>query len=214
VDNSTVYTDETAAPGTTYTYTVTAYDAAGNASLPASASVTTPTTGGGSVTLKFAPTDDATIDAANPTANAGTSNRLVVDASPVNDFLMKFTVAGTGPGTTCATISSAKLRMTVGNGTDDKSVKGGDFRGAVNSNWAEGTVTWATAPAANAGPPVASISTAVAVSTAYTVDVSPLVTGNNTFTIRASGLSSDGARYYSKNGNAATLAPELQVTCG
>ncbi|HTE60846.1 MAG TPA: hypothetical protein VK631_10885, partial [Solirubrobacteraceae bacterium] len=49
--------------------------------------------------------------------------------------------------------------------------------------------------------------------TAYLVDVRPIITGNGTYTIRVTGNSSDGARYYSKDGNAATVAPQLQVTC-
>ncbi len=40
------YSDETASPGTTYTYEVSAVDAAGNESTKASASVTTPDGGG------------------------------------------------------------------------------------------------------------------------------------------------------------------------
>ena len=145
---------------------------------------------------------------------SGTASRITVDSSPVNDFLVKFTVAGTGSGTSCPTIAAAKLRLTVGNTTNDNSDKGGNFRAAVNSNWSEASVTWNTAPAAVAGGPVASITTPVALSTAYFVDATSLITGNGPITIRASGNSTDGARYYSRNGNAATLAPELQLTCG
>jgi acid phosphatase type 7 len=121
---------------------------------------------------------------------------------------MRFTVTG------CTSVTAAKLRMTIGSGSTDNSGKGGDFRAAVNSNWSQGTVTWNTAPAAAAGAPVASIVTPVALNTAYLVDVTPIITGNGTYTIRVTGNSSDGARYYSKDGNAATVAPQLQVTCG
>jgi hypothetical protein len=144
----------------------------------------------------------------------GMSSRVTVDTSPVNDFLVKFTVSGTGAGTGCPSIAAAKLRLTVGNVSNDNAPKGGDFRAAVNSSWSESTVTYSSAPAAASGAPVASIATPVALSTAYLVDVTPLVAGNGTFTIRATGNSSDGARYYSRNGNAATLAPQLQITCG
>ena len=48
---------------------------------------------------------------------------------------------------------------------------------------------------------MASIATPVELSTAYLVDVKPFVSGNGTFTIRVSGNSADGARYYSRNGN-------------
>jgi len=211
-DDATTYGDETASAGTTYTYQVSAFDAAGNESAKGSVTVTTP--GSGGQTLTFAATDDATIDASVPTTALGTGSRLTVDTSPVNEFLMKFTVSGVGAGTGCPSVAAAKLRLTVGNSSSDNSAKGGEFRAAVSSSWSESTVTYNTAPAAASSAPVASITTPVALSTAYLVDVTPLVTGNGTITIRATGNSSDGARYYSRNGNAATLAPELQVTCG
>lgn len=209
--NATSYSDDTAQPATTYTYSVAAFDATGNTSAASATTATTPPSGGG--VLTFPPSDDATIDAANPTVNAGTSGRITVDTSPVNDLLLKFTVSGTGAGTSCPSITAAKLRLTVGNTSNDNSNMGGVFRGAANSSWAEGTVTWNTAPAASS-PPVAAITTPVALNTAYLVDVTPLVGGNGTFTIRASGNSSDGARYYSRNGNPASVAPQLQITCG
>jgi chitodextrinase len=208
--NATSYSDDTAQPATTYSYTVVAFDATGNTSPASAITVTTPPSGGG--TLTFPPSDDATIDAASPTTNAGTSGRITVDTSPVNDMLLKFTVSGTGAGTSCPSITAAKLRLTVGNGSSDNSSMGGVFRGAANSSWAEGTVTWNTAPAAS-GTPVAAITTPVALNTAYLVDVTPLVPGNGTFTIRASGNSSDGVRYYSRNGNPPSVAPQLQITC-
>ena len=89
----TAYTDDTAQPGTAYTYQVSAVDAAGNESPTASATVSTPSAGG---TLTFTPTDDATVDSSQPTVNLGTNSRLTVDNSPINYSLLKFTVAGTG----------------------------------------------------------------------------------------------------------------------
>ena len=74
-------------------------------------------------------------------------------------------------------------------------------------------MNWGNAPAA-ISTPVSSMTTAVALNTAYLIDVTQLVTGNGTITIRASGLSSDGARYFSKEGGTSTQAPELQITCG
>jgi chitodextrinase len=211
--STTTFQDTGLAASTTYSYTIQAVDAAGNPSPQSGARSATTTAGGSGTTLTFAATDDATIDASTPTTALGTGNRITVDSSPANDMLLKFTVTGTGTGN-CPTISAAKLRLTVGNTSNDNAPKGGDFRAAVNSNWSESNVTYNTAPAAAAGSPVASISTPVALGTPYLVDITPLVTGDGTITIRASGNSSDGARYYSRNGNAATLAPELQVTCG
>jgi peptidoglycan/xylan/chitin deacetylase (PgdA/CDA1 family) len=194
---------------TTTTVSYAAWDNAGNAETPKTQLIQIQS----GPMLTFAPSDDATINAAQPTTNAGTSSRITVDTSPVNDLLLKFTVNGTGAGTGCPSITAAKLRLTVGNTSNDNSNMGGVFRGAANSNWAEGTVTWNTAPAAS-GTPVAAITTPVALNTAYLVDVTPLVAGNGTFTIRASGNSDDAARYYSRNGNPASVAPQLQITCG
>jgi hypothetical protein len=165
-------------------------------------------------TLAFSPTDDATIDAGVPTTNFGFDTRVTADADPQRDFLLKFTIAGTGSGTSCPTVSGAKLRLTVGSTANDNADKGGEFRAAVGSNWSESSVTWNSAPAAAAGAPVAAITSTVSLNTTYIVDVSPLVTGNGTITIRAHGNSTDGTRYFSKDGNPAGVAPQLQVQCG
>src|SRR5213080_615653 len=92
-----------------------------------------------STTLVFRPTDDATIRADMPTTNLGTSTTLVADASPVRDFLLRFSVTGVG---SCQ-VTSAKLRLF----QVDSSDKGGDFH-TTASNWSEGIVTWNNAPAA------------------------------------------------------------------
>jgi hypothetical protein len=156
----------------------------------------------GSLTLT--PTDDATINQVNP-VNAGAATRLTVDNSPVNDILLKFTVPSS-----CTTVSSAKLTLTVGSGTDNASAKGGDFFAAPDNGWSQGTVTWGSAPA-KSGAAVASLG-AVAVNTTYTVDVKPLVTGPGVVGIRVSSTSGDAAAYFSKEGSA-TLGPRLLLTC-
>jgi chitodextrinase len=202
----TAYTDDTAQPGTAYTYQVSAVDAAGNESTRAGATVSTPSAGG---TLTFSPTDDATVDSSQPTVNFGTNSRLTVDNSPINYALLKFTVAGTGG----CPITAAKLQLTVGNGTDDKSPYGGDVYGTTSNTWTQSTVTWNTAPAA--GPTkVGSVPTAVALSTSYQFDVTPLVTGDGTVSMVLKSTNSDGARYYSKEGGTPGQVPQLQVTCG
>jgi fibronectin type 3 domain-containing protein len=201
----TTYTDDTASPGTAYTYQASAVDAAGNESSKASVSVTTPGGSGGSLT--FAPTDDATVDASQPTVNFGTASRLTVDNSPVNYSLLKFNVTGT-PG--CA-VSSAKLRMTVGNTTNDNSPYGGDLYSTTNG-WSESSVTWNTAPAAGATK-VSSVATAVALNSSYFFDVAPLITGDGTISVLIKSPNSDGARYYSKESGTSAQAPQLQIGC-
>jgi chitodextrinase len=207
---TTSYQDTGLTAGTTYRYALQAIDAAGNSSLLSGATSAT-TAAGGPTTLVFAPTDDATIDATKPTTNFGTNTRVVVDTSPVNDFLLRFAVSGIGsPG--CTTVTRATLRLTVGTSTDDGSPKGGVFLLAAATAWSESTVTWNTAPA-TVGQALASITTTVSLGTAYVVDITPAITANGPITIRVTGNSSDGARYDSKDGNPASVAPELDVTC-
>ena len=196
------WTDGSVAAGRSYTYAVSAIDAVGNESGRATTTVTTP---GGTRTVVFAPTDDATIDQSAPTTNYGAASRLTVDNSPVNHLLLKFAVTGLGN----CTVTGARLRLTVGTTTNDNSPRGGDFYAGTSSNWSESTVTWNTAPAA-AGT-LASLG-AVSLGTTYLVDVSALVHGETTVTIRATSTSTDGARYYSKEGSS-TQAPQLQVSC-
>jgi hypothetical protein len=127
----------------------------------------------------------------------------------VNDMLLKFAVP-----TSCTRVTAAHLMLTVGSGSTDPSVKGGDFYAtdpASNPDWSETTVLWETAPA-KVGSPV-TLATAVALDTTYDIDVTPLVpAAGGTFTIRGSSTSGDGAGYYSKEGSA-TNGPRLVVTC-
>jgi chitodextrinase len=196
------YTDSTVSPSTAYTYQVTAVDAAGNESTPASVSVTTPAATGGSGTFTFTATDDATVDASQPTTTLGAGSRITVDNSP----LVKFTVSGLNG----CTVTNAKLQLTVGTSTDDKSVYGGDVYGTTNS-WSQNTVTYDTAPAT--GTKAGSVTGSVALNTAYLFDVTPLLTGDGTVSVRVKSTSSDGARYFSTEGGTASTRPQLQVTC-
>src|SRR4029453_11520006 len=118
----TTWSDQTASPGTTYTYEVSAVDAAGNESSKASDSVTTPDASG---ILTFSPTDDATVDSSQSAVNLGGSSRITVDNSPANYSLLKFNVNLTSG----CSVSSAKLQLTVGSNTNDNSAYGGDVYG-------------------------------------------------------------------------------------
>ena len=200
------YTDTTASPGTSYTYEVSAVDAAGNESGQASTTVSTPSA---VTTLTFAPTDDATVSKAYPTTNYGSDSRITVDGSPFNDLLLKFDVSGTSG----CTVTDAKLRLTVGSTTYDNSAYGGDLYGVGDTSWSESAVTWNTMPALGTTK-VGSIGSSVKLDTSYTIDVTPLVTGDGPVSMGMSSASSDAAKYWSKDGSTAAQAPQLQVTCG
>ena len=197
---TTTFSDKTVQPSTTYSYTVKAYDAAGNLS-PASnsASVTTPSEQ--QETLTFTPSDDAYVQQDLASSNFGAATSIDVDTSPVKNLLLKFGVSGVGS----RQIVSAKLRVYC----VDASPSGGAFRRVANQSWSEGTVNWSNAPAADTTT-LGSLA-GVAASTWYEVDVTPLVTGDGSVSLRASSSSSDGARYASKEGTAG-FAPQLVVT--
>lgn len=159
--------------------------------------------------LTFTPVADAWVARAQPTANHGADRRLVADGSPKDAVLIKFDVQGTGPGTVCAAVTGARLTLTVGHAPGSGSTRGGDFYGTGPTRWAEGTVTWNRAPEVS-GPPVARITRGVEPDGTYTVDVTPVVTGNGKVTIRIVNTATDGVAYRSKE---STHAPTLEVRC-
>jgi hypothetical protein len=211
----TSYKDTGLTPDTSYAYSVKAVGADGTTLSTTAATVTAktgaaPTGGGTGTALTLAPTDDATISLNNPGVNYGTAGTLTVDGGTSStdtpsDFLLKFDIP-----TSCATVKAATLTLTVAGGTNNNSGKGGDFYGTGDA-WSQGSVTWTGAPAK--GTLVRSLG-AVALNTAYTVDVTPLASGPGHVNIRVSTTSSDAAVYVSKEGSATAARPRLDVTCG
>ncbi len=196
---TTSFSDTGLLPSTTYTYAVSANDAAGNASAQsAPVTVTTPATTGGSLT--FAPVADAYIEQDLPTTNFGTRSSVQVDGSPLKRSLLKFSVTGIGSGG----VSSAKLRLYC----VDPSTFGGEIRSVVGS-WTEAGVTWNASPAFGA----TRISSLGSVVTGqwYEFDVTPLVTGNGDASIGMLSTNANGADYTSREG-VASQAPRLVVT--
>lgn len=114
--------------------------------------------------------------------------------------LLKFTVSGVGSGT----IQSVTLRLFCLDASD----KGGDFYWVPENSWQENTVNWNSEPAAD--PTLRASLGAVSVNTWYEVDLSSLVTGDGTYSIRIASTSSNGADYSTKEG-AAGFASQLVV---
>ena len=86
------YSDTTASPSTTYSYTVDAFDLAGNHSTQsAPVSVTTPAL---PTSLTFAVAADSYVNAGSPTTNYGTSTVWRADGSPIEHGYLRFTVQG------------------------------------------------------------------------------------------------------------------------
>jgi PKD repeat protein len=199
----------TYAAASAYTVTLTVKDTAGTtAQDTASVTVSTgttpppPSSGGTGQTLTFTPAADATIRSGAPTANYGGAATLETDASPVQDFLLKFNVTGVQG----QPLTKAALRLYATNPSD----RGGDVRRVANQTWSESTVTWSNAPAADAAV-LASLG-AVTAGQWYEVDVTPLVSdGDGAYTVRVSSTSSNGADYSAREGTAANR-PQLVVT--
>lgn len=196
---ATFHSDTTTNPATTYTYSVTAYDAAGNPSPPSE--TVTVTTTAQATTLSFSPAADSFVQADRPTTNFGSATSLEVDNSPIKHILLRFSVSGVGT----RTVASAKLRLY---NVNESSVGGVFYRVADNS-WGETTVTWNTAPAI-VGTPIASLGTVVPGNT-YEVNLSSLVRADGTYSLRITSTSSNGADYTSREG-AAAVRPQLVLT--
>jgi IPT/TIG domain len=189
-------------------------DAQITATVPANA-VTGPisvTTGVGSDTsqadftvtgaaITFGPDADTYVRSDKPAKNFGAAITFLVDASPVTDSLLRFTVSGVGAGP----VASAKLRIYC----TDGSGAGGNFYEVTDNSWPESTVTWSTAPTADTTL-LGSLAKVVP-GTWYEVDVSSFVTGDGTYSLEITSPSANSAAYSSKEGTAG-FAPQLVVT--
>jgi len=199
--NITTYHDTGLAAGSTHSYTVKAFDAAGNTSV-ASNIATATTQGGSSSTITLAPVADAYVDSSQPTVNFGTNGQIRVDGSPVVRGYLRFDLSAV-PGT----ITGATLRVYATSG----STAGHAVYSVTDTTWDERTMTWNTAPAIGAssvggsGPITANTWTAV--------DVSSLVSGNTPLSMSMVGINTTAIAYVSKD--TTTLPankPQLVVT--
>jgi hypothetical protein len=89
----------------------------------------------------------------------------------------------------------------------DAASKGGDFYAVNDTSWQEETITWNNAPAALTNL-LASLGS-VSANNWYEVDLTALITGDGTYSLRISSTSSDGADYSSKEG---INPPQLVIT--
>jgi len=102
------------------------------------------------------------------------------------------------------TVTNAKIRLY----NTDAANAGGKFYHVSDDSWQEETVTWDTAPTAD--PTSLASLGAVSINTWYEVDVTSLITGDGTYSLRISD-STGGADYSSKEG---ANAPQLVLTLG
>jgi hypothetical protein len=158
---------------------------------PTATATHTPTATAAGNAFSFAPVADAYIDQTNLSTNYGSATTLQTDNSPVKNFLLKFNVSGLNG----QTITSAKLRLYNVN----PSGKGGNLYRVGDNTWQESIVTWNNAPVADTTL-LGSLGS-VSMNTWREVDVTSLITGNGTYSMRVSPVSSDGANYYRNGAN-------------
>jgi parallel beta-helix repeat protein len=111
------------------------------------------------------PVADSYIEAAKPTRNFGTRDRLRVDGSPILNGYLRFDVQG------ITDFSSAKLRLFFNTGLSS----GLQVRPVADTSWSETTITYANAPAFGA---VANTAPSATAGTWVEIDVTSLVSQN------------------------------------
>ena len=165
----------------------------------------TPTTAGTNVpapgttgTVSFAPVADAYVTSAIPNTNYGGSTQIRFDSSPTVNGYLTFTVQGLG-----GSVASAKLKIYA----NSSSTQGCKVFSVADTSWGERTITYNNAPAV--GNQVGSYA-AFAGATWITIDVTPLVTGNGTFSLALKGINSTAVSLASRESG--TYVPQLIVT--
>ncbi len=151
------------------------------------------------VTTTISPVADSYVNASSPSTNYGSATQVRVDGSPIVRSYLRFTVSGlTG------TVSQATLRMYA-----NSSLNSGITASRVADNsWGEGTINYGNAPAVGAA---IGSSAAIPAATWLSINVTPYVTGNGTFSFA---LTSTNATALSLASREATNKPQLVVTTG
>lgn len=196
VDGATLtYRDSTAAPETTYDYTVDAFDAAGNYSAQsAAAQVTTPPAAG---TITLNPVADAYVDSTKVTTNYGSSNALRIDGDPDKAAYLMFDVSGiTG------TVTQVVLRIYA----QSNSTVGHDVRAVTDTTWLESAITYSNAPGMGA---TLGSSGPFGLGSYIEVDITGYVTANGLLSIGVSTTHTTAIKYSSRSG---ANPPELVIT--
>jgi chitodextrinase len=194
---SATYADTDVAPGTMYSYAVLPVDFAGNRGEMSDAATTT--TAPPDEVRTFTATEDADVDATQPSKNTGKNTSIKVDSSPDKDMLLKFPLSGLAG----RQVVRARVRLYC----NDASNNGGDFSLVPDNSWSEDSVTWSNAPAADAV--LVDTLNDVLLDSWYSIDVTPLVSGDGTLSLRASSPSSNSGGFQSSEG---ANKPELVVT--
>ena len=195
------FTDRATAPSTAYSYTVKAFDAAGNAGpISASAPTTTPACASCLVTTTFTPTADAYVDNSSGQSNKnfGTATTLLVANSGDKKSYLLFNVTGLPAGT----ISGATLRVfaTVADAA------GFAAHSSATTSWTETGIKYNNAPTYSAS---LGTSGAVTANNWASVGVSAAVTSTGLKTLVIDKNGTSNGTYQSREG---TNRPQLLVS--
>jgi chitodextrinase len=195
------YSDTSAMPSTTYSYTVDAYDLAGNhsgQSSPAGA-----TTQAMPTSLIFSVGADTYVNSSNPTINYGSATvwRASNSSTILNGYL-RFTVQGLAG----YSVTSAYLKVYA---TSSGSA-GISALAVADNTWGENTLTYSNAPPMGA---VLNTTGSFAGGTWVTIDVTPYITGEGTYSFGITTPGSTQISFSSKESgsNAAQLMVYLSV---
>lgn len=210
---STSATDRGLAPGTYY-YFVTAIDAAGNVSSPASsAAATVAAPPAQPVVITVSPTEDAMVFASNPTTNYGVNTQLSsrggTGTSPIASYA-KFDLPTAPAGTT---LTNAQLRVRTSTDGTAASPDAHAIR-IVTGSWSEGNVTWNNRPS-GPGAQLGSLVGATATNTTYTVALNAQALNGLTGTsasLELTGGGTDNLRLWSANSTTPSYRPALTLT--
>jgi hypothetical protein len=192
---TTSSTPPTSVPGATNTPVANPTNVAPTQTAPSQA---TPTAAAPSDGLTFNPIADAYVTSAIPNTNYGGSQQIRFDASPVVNGYLTFKVQGLN-----AAVARVQLKLYANSSTS----VGCKVFAVPNVAWGERAITYNTAPPL--GKQIGSIG-AFPGSSWITIDVTPLVTGNGTFSLAISGLNGTAVSLASRETGA--KAPQLIVT--
>lgn len=145
----------------------------------------------------FNPVADSYVNSAYSTTNYGTSTQFRVDGSPTVNSYLRFDVSGLSGTVTKATLRIyANSNQSLGFGT----------RSVTDNSWQETTINYSNAPIMSTT--ITGSSGAVAAGTWKTVDVTPLVIGNGTYSF---GLATTNSTALSLASRESVNKPELIV---
>ena len=131
----------------------------------------TPTSTSAIHSFTFNPVADSYVNETSAASNYGTQLTLRADASPIVRSYLTFNVQG---------LSGTVTRVTLRVFTNSSSSTGYEVRSVTDTSWGEGTINYSNAPAVGS---VTGTSGGFATGTWTSVDITPLITGNGTFSI-------------------------------